>query len=411
MAKNIVILFDGTSNDVSEHRTNILRLYGALEKGPGQVVWYTPGVGTIGAENAWSRNYRKALELWGAATGWLLDLNVKNAYRFLVANYYNGKPDRWSKGRLRGPVAVPLTEDARDAIWIFGFSRGAYSARVLAGFIHAVGLIHPDNLNLLDAAFAAYKRAGDRLFSPDAALAGEDFGEVRLFERILAPDRPPIRCLGLFDTVASVIEWGRFGPRLRWHPFVSANVSVQSVRHAVAVHERRALYRAISWTPGGEFWGNPFTPGRAVPQDVKEVWFPGVHADVGGGYAEAESGLAKLPLDWMIDETRAMGLEFNTQTVNRIVKGKGDTKYVAPDAKAARHEQLKGAWWLLEYLPRFRRGADGLGQGWLDLELPRGRYRPIRADAVIDPSVGIHSRARDGGVPPPNLPGLVVPDQ
>jgi len=203
MAKNIVILFDGTSNDVSEHRTNILRLYGALEKGPRQVVWYTPGVGTIGAENAWSRNYRKALELWGAATGWLLDLNVKNAYRFLVANYYNGKPDRWSKGRLRGPVAVPLTEDARDAIWIFGFSRGAYSARVLAGFIHAVGLIHPDNLNLLDAAFAAYKRAGDRLFSPDAALAGEDFGEVRLFERILAPDRPPSAAL------ACSIPWRR----------------------------------------------------------------------------------------------------------------------------------------------------------------------------------------------------------
>jgi len=147
-----------------------------------------------------------------------------------------------------------------------------------------------------------------------------------------------------------------------------------------------------------------------VPQDVKEVWFPGVHADVGGGYAEAESGLAKLPLDWMIDETRDMGLEFNTQTVNRIVKGKSG-KYVPPDAKAARHEQLKGAWWLLEYLPRFRRGADGLGQGWLDLELPRGRYRPIRADAVIDPSVGIHARACDDGIPPPNLPGLVVPDQ
>ena len=77
MPKNIVILMDGTSNEISTDRTNILRLYGTLEKSERQLVYYEPGVGTFGAENAWLRFWRKAVEIWGLATGWGLDQNVK----------------------------------------------------------------------------------------------------------------------------------------------------------------------------------------------------------------------------------------------------------------------------------------------------------------------------------------------
>ena len=90
MPKNIVILFDGTSNEISKNRTNVLRLYGTLKKTKDQIVYYDPGVGTFGAENTMSYYYRRAAEIWGLATGWGLDQNVKEAYEFLVHNYNDG---------------------------------------------------------------------------------------------------------------------------------------------------------------------------------------------------------------------------------------------------------------------------------------------------------------------------------
>ncbi|MCR5870345.1 DUF2235 domain-containing protein [Sphingomonas sp. J344] len=257
MPKNIVILLDGTSNEIECDRTNILRLYGVLTKDAEQLVYYDPGVGTFGAEGAWSRFWRKAHEVWGLMTGWGLDHNVKEAYRFLVENY--------DKGERKG-----VKGGERDRIFIFGFSRGAYSARVLAGFIHAVGLIEPRNLNLLDYVYRAYKSIGE-----DGQEAEKAFAEVRLYERLLGPDRPPIRMLGLFDTVASVIESGRHGPQLKSHAFTSRNQSVESVSHAVAIDEKRTMFRPQLWPANQEYWGNPFNSAAARPQDVKELWFAG----------------------------------------------------------------------------------------------------------------------------------------
>ena len=119
----------------------MLRLYGVLAKDENQIVYYHPGVGTLGAEGSWLRLWCKITEIWGLATGWGLDGDVKESYRFLVEQYDPG----------RGP------EEERDRIYIFGFSRGAYTARVLAGFIRALGLIEKQNLNLLDYAYRAYR--------------------------------------------------------------------------------------------------------------------------------------------------------------------------------------------------------------------------------------------------------------
>lgn len=362
MPKNIVVLLDGTSNEISCDRTNILRLYGVLEKDDEQLVYYDPGVGTFGAEGAWSRFWRKAHEVWGLATGWGLDHNVKEAYRFLVENY--------DKGKVTGGQKAD-----RDRIYIFGFSRGAYSARVLAGFIHAVGLIEPRNLNLLDYAYRAYKTIGER-------GTGEAFAEVRLYERILDPDRPPIRMLGLFDTVASVIESGPRGPRLKSHAFTSQNTSVESVSHAVAIDERRTMFRPQLWPTGQDYWGNPFNRAAAKPQDAKEVWFAGVHGDVGGGYPEADSGLCKVPLVWMIERAKLCSLRFRTQSVNSIIHGKPEnSKYVAPDPLAASHNTMTGAWPVLEFLPRRKpKGSSRFSLFGITVPLFERRFIPDGAE-------------------------------
>jgi uncharacterized protein (DUF2235 family) len=358
MAKNIVILLDGTSNEIKADRSNILRLYGTLEKSPQQLVYYDPGVGTFGAENAWLRFWRKTVEIWGLITGWGLDQNVKEAYRFLVENYEAG-----AEG------------EERDRIYIFGFSRGAYSARVLAGFIHALGLIENRNLNLLDYAYRAYKRIGEN--------KEESFAEIRLYERVLRPDRPPIRLLGLFDTVSSVIEHGRFGPRLRSHAFTKTNVSVESVRHAVAIDERRTMYRPQLWPAGGKYQGNPFNQAAAVDQDVREVWFRGVHGDVGGGYPEGESALAKIPLQWMIEQSAPTGLHYVTRTVNEIVLGKNpDKDYVKPDPMAKAHNSMSWGWAIVEFLPRLR-PKDSKRPHFLGITIPLFERRTIPDGAVI----------------------------
>ena len=384
MAKTIVILLDGTSNEISANRTNILRLYGTLRKDAGQLVYYDPGVGTFGADNAFFGFWRKASEVLGLMTGWGLDQNVKEAYRFLVEHYEaNGGGDK------------------RDRICLIGFSRGAYTARVLAGFIHAVGLMRRDQLNLLPYAYRAYKRIGDGITDH-----GDDtFAEVRLFERILQTDRPPIMALGLFDTVSSLIEWGRYRPQLRRHAFTKTNPSVAAVRHALGLHEARVMFRPQHWPEEQEYWGNPFTRDKAVPQDAKEVWFRGVHGDVGGGYPEADSALAKLPLAWMIHELDGLGLKFIPQTVRNLVYGHDkDGRYTTPDPGARTHESMSFWWKTLEILPAradpaYREGRPSLGP----LSIPFCRPRVVPEGARIHASVSENATAR--GIPlPPNVP-------
>jgi len=373
MPKTIILLLDGTSNTISSQRTNILRLYGCLRKSAAQIVYYDPGVGTLGDPGRWSRLAQEASEVWGMATGMGIDANVKQAYRFLVETYDDGK----------------ATGLDRDRICIFGFSRGAYTARMLAGFIHAIGLLDRRNLNLLDHAWRAYKRVGE-------AERAADFAEVRLYERILSPDRPPIHLLGLFDTVASVIEPGAgVLPQLRHHAFTSRNPSVAHVRHAVGLDERRRMFEPLLWPDGQSHLAQRFQADSAVPQDLREVWFTGTHGDVGGGWPEAVSGLAKIPLLWMIDETRGLGLDYIPQTVNRLARGTNpDQAHVAPDACAAVNPSMTMGWKLLEYLP-----LPTPGEG---LKATRARLRRVSHDARIHGSV--LARADRTGQLPANLP-------
>ncbi|MCO6178859.1 DUF2235 domain-containing protein [Ciceribacter sp. RN22] len=402
MAKNIVLLFDGTSNEIAEDRTNILRLFGALKRNTDQIVYYDPGVGTFGAVNAWLKPYRDAVEIWGMGTGWGLDQNVKDAYRFIVENYESASSGRGSR-----------KDGEDDHLFLFGFSRGAYAARVLAGFIHALGLVSRHNLNLVDYAYSAYKAIPDFVPPPGDAAASEDtpsaFSVMRLHERALKTYRPKIRMLGLFDTVGSVIEHGSSGVRLKTHPFTRRNPSVEIVRHALAIDERRTMFRPQYWEIDQPYWGSPFRPkDDPPPQDVKEVWFTGCHGDVGGGHPERESALIKVPLAWMIREATGKGLKVITRTVNEIVLGQNPQKpYVAPDPKGPAHDSMNPAWRLLEFVPRripdssWRR--HGIAGG---IYVPLSDPRFIPDDALVHQSVvdRLGSPLPEGPYAPENLP-------
>lgn len=389
MSKNIVILFDGTSNEISADRTNILRLFGTLERSERQIVYYDPGVGTFGADENWSSFARNATEVWGLATGWGLDHNVKEAYRFLVENYDCG------------PVENGGHPD-RDRIYLFGFSRGAYTARVLAGFIHAFGLTSPLYLNLLDYAYRTYKDISEQ---PPASGGGNasPFAGMRIYERMLDNDRPPIKLLGLFDTVASMIETGHGRLQLKTHPFTHRNPSVEWVRHALAIDEKRTMFRPEPWTPGQVYRGNPFAAPKG-PQNAREVWFSGFHCDVGGGFPEEESGQIKIPLDWMIRETRPTGLHYKDDIISKIVLGEGEKHdYVELDQRAPLHDSMNWAWRLVECIPRKVPKTS-----WRKRHAATGYYIPcvdprlIPQDALIHQSV--KTRQSTGAYAPPNLP-------
>ena len=136
--RNLVVCCDGTGNQVSGNLSNVLKLFRLATRNEKQRVFYDPGVGTIGNENAWRRFGQDAKAVFDLATGAGLDDNILTAYRFLVETYQAG-----------------------DRIFLFGFSRGAYTVRALAGFIHMVGLLRPDQLNICDYALTAYKRASE----------------------------------------------------------------------------------------------------------------------------------------------------------------------------------------------------------------------------------------------------------
>jgi uncharacterized protein (DUF2235 family) len=376
MPKNIVILCDGTSNQIEEDRTNILRLYGCLRKNDRQVVFYDPGVGTFGGENDWLRYTRKAKEIWGLATGWGLDQNVKEAYRFLVENFDPGQRKTATK------PAVP-----QDDIYIFGFSRGAYTARVLAGFIHAFGIMDRKQLNLLDYAYRTYKGISERDATPDDPNA--PFKTMRLYERALTPHRPDIKALGLFDTVSSVIEHGKVWPQLRTHPFTKKNPSVEHVRHAVAIDEQRTMFNPVLWEPGGDFTGPPFKKRDPAPQDLKEVWFSGVHGDVGGGYEEKKSAQAKIPLIWMIREMEEIGLKVYEPTVKKIVLGEDPDypQYLKPGVYQKLNESMNWAWAAVEFLPRKIPPTSWRTGGKKGCYFPLFDRRLIPEDATIHESV------------------------
>ncbi|RYE54323.1 MAG: DUF2235 domain-containing protein, partial [Rhizobiaceae bacterium] len=325
MGRNLVILCDGTANQVGADRSNVLRLYGCLKRNDEQIVFYDPGVGTFGVRGIFKKFRSGWATIKGLALGVGIDDNVLEAYRFLVDTYESG-----------------------DRIYLLG--RGAYTVRLIAGFIRIYGLMRKEQLQLLEYAWRAYLR-GD---------GEKPFAEMEHYQKVLRTKTPRIRFLGLWDTVASVFEPSPSGYWLqsRQRPYTNRNNIVETIRHAVAIDERRTMFQPSLWKPGEKYDYRPSEkqPYNSTDQDLKEVWFAGCHSDVGGGFPEQESGLAKVAMTWMLDEANKVGLLLDHDIVIKIILGEPSTdkkeNYIPPNASADIHESMTPAWSILEFLPR-----------------------------------------------------------
>jgi len=287
---------------------------------------------------------------------------VLGAYKFLIEN--------WQEG---------------DRVYLFGFSRGAWTARVLAGFIHLIGLLHPEQLNMCDSALGTYKRAAQ---DKDLAIAWH-------FARVLRTRRILIEFIGVWDTVASVFvpRKDRFWiPTFETLPYTRKNPSVARFRHALAIDERRRMFRVAVWDKGQTYKPNPFSPKLNRPQDIKQMWFAGVHSDVGGGYPEADSALSKFPLIWMVEEAASAGLEIQPRMMRHLAWGEAadedsEHQYVPPSPTGKIHKSLTWGWKIFEIFPKRASRHESKRASLLGLYLPWGEPRLIPEGALIHPSV------------------------
>jgi uncharacterized protein (DUF2235 family) len=168
---------------------------------------------------------------------------------------------------------------------------------------------------------------------------------------------------------------------------------VKTFRQAISIDERRRMFRLKSWDDPQTFMRNRFSKtNNEEPQDILQVWFAGVHADIGGGYPEKESGLSKFPLIWMIDEAVECGLAVDRRTVNHLAWGvqrKGSPfSYVPPDFLRDPHDSMSLAWHLLEYFPKADKYKEWKSrQSYLGHYIPDAEPRPIPENAFIHESV------------------------
>ena len=266
MSKRIVICADGTWNRPEKNLkedvpTNVLRLARAIKpvdaKGTPQQVFYDWGLGSYHDE-------------WTAGvTGKGIHKNIMDGYRYIVQNYSPG-----------------------DELFLFGFSRGAYTVRSLCGLINNCGILKRPDARLIQAAFNHYKRSGP-------AYAPNGDASVKFREDYAHPSRE-VQFLGVFDTV------GALGIPVSFLGFLNAKdefydsktgPNVRIARHALAIDERRYDFQATILQPRANL-------------DLRQVWFVGSHSDVGGGYKPAKdrTRLSDIPLGWMMREAHKAGL-------------------------------------------------------------------------------------------------------
>jgi uncharacterized protein (DUF2235 family) len=336
--KRLVVCADGTWND--EDRlctpTNVARLHRALQtrhiENVPQLVYYHSGVGTKWGEL-----------LSGGAFGVGINRTILACYRFLVDHYEPG-----------------------DALYFFGFSRGAYTVRSLAGLVRNSGIVK--DAARVHEAFALYRdREADPgseralCFRREHAHPGPDRPELVQEDRDALLHCPDIEFVGVWDTVGSLgyplpfFElWKRVLPRFGinwWFHDTMLSKSVLHAYHAMAIHERRSDFPVTRWTQALDAEGRPSRPRQVLEQ----VWFPGVHCDVGGGYGS--SGLSDLALQWMVDKARKCGLLFRDRAIEVGV-------HIAPDPLGRQHESFTGLFLVGDMLRGRPRGAPrAFGQG------------------------------------------------
>jgi uncharacterized protein (DUF2235 family) len=304
-AKNIVLLSDGTGNAASKvWRSNVWRLFQALDlTNSRQVAVYDDGVGTSSFV---------PLAVLGGAFGWGLKRNVLDLYTFLCRNYEPGAK-----------------------IYAFGFSRGAYTIRIMLGLVANQGLVHYTNeadlQRLAVQAYRAYRK--ERFHSitrVETVLRWVRDGIIRLADSLHRRPRygdgniwpPDIEFVGLWDTVGAyglpVEEMTRGVSQWIWPLELPDRVlgpRVKRACHALSLDDERTTFHPVLWTEWGEKPPTPRPDGRVFARDerISQVWFAGMHANVGGGYPD--DSLAQVSLYWMMQEAGYRGLRFKAAPV------------------------------------------------------------------------------------------------
>ncbi len=318
MPKNIVLCCDGTANEFATDRTNVIKLYSTLvNDSPAQVTYYHPGIGTMEPFRSLSPLTRKFTRLLGMAVGYGLQNDLRDAYVFLMQKYEPG-----------------------DSIYLFGFSRGAFTVRAVASLMKMYGMIRKGNESLVP--YAIRMLMGIQAAKEDRAKVQAYFDLASEFHQTMSCAKPRIRFVGVWDTVSSV-GWVENPLHL---PYESSNPDIEVGRHAISIDERRAFFRSHLWIAPKD---SSKPPG---PKDVLQVWFPGVHCDVGGGYPEAESGQSKYALEWMLEEAKAAGLQTTPEKEREVLGVGGNPQYVVASPNARIHESLTPAWWVTEFVPK-----------------------------------------------------------
>lgn len=261
MGKNIVVFSDGTGKEGGEGAdTNVYKLFNmVLDRTPDQIAFYDRGLGT---------GWRK---ITGNAAGAGISQNIMECYEFVFDNYSAG-----------------------DEIFLFGFSRGATTVRSLSGFIHLFGVLPKSRRELIKQAYRIY-RISDR--KKREGMAKDFVGRHHTMWC-------KVKFLGVWDTVAAlgvpikaidvlVDKIPAF--KHRYHD-LRLSKSVVHGRHALAIDDERLTFHPTLWDPQiGE------------DQTMKQVWFCGMHTDVGGGYEE--QALSDIVLEWMLKEAKEHGLK------------------------------------------------------------------------------------------------------
>ena len=310
-SKKIIICCDGTGNKPSNgEASNVYDLVELLKDKENQIVFYDTGLGTEYAPGKQTGMAKFINRTYGLAFAVGLQQNIKDAYGFLVDHYEPG-----------------------DKIYIFGFSRGAYTARAVIGMVHQMGLLKKTGKNLIHYAASAYMKQGKipwaDLKSFQSRLCQYDENSKRKFEI-------PIEYVGLWDTVKSV-GIRHNGTKLA---YTRKLPSVKSVRHAVALDEKRTKFRpnhitALGWLEGS----------------AQTMWFQGVHSDIGGGYPEDERGLSDHAMRWILEEAISCGLDAEIQDLDEmILQRKSDA--VSDREYYKQHNSLTLGWKILGWWKR-----------------------------------------------------------
>jgi len=323
--RTLVLCFDGTGDQFDADNANVVQFFSLLQKDDHtqQMVYYQSGIGTYTVPQISNPIMSKFSKIMDLAIAWNLDAHVMDGYYFLMENYQVG-----------------------DKICLFGFSRGAYTARALAGMVHKVGLLPAGNTRQVPFAYRMYMQA-----TPDGWTQSDAFKKAFSID-------VDVEFVGVWDTVCSV---GIFPKR---RPFVSNNNAIRFFRHAISLDERRAKFKANHYNRPtrdeeklGVLLGEmPKSTGTrsAMAQflrqrksrtdeqeahdkdeqehesnhqhnmdtNVLEVWFAGCHCDVGGGSVKNETryNLARIPLRWMIRQCflADTGIRFHSSLLSGV---------------------------------------------------------------------------------------------